>query len=156
MAAHVHDLSSSNATIHIFLWGSMLYKQWVGLRAAPNRCLSHCSIKSAEYGVCDVSCHLRALLNTASTLCRSSAESWPASAGNAYWNLATTRAINTWVSPQTLSHCLSSWFKRYKRWFNILIVYLTCACIDSVGVNNIPSSLASSTCSICIKGGGVM
>ena len=85
-----------------FFGGSMLYKQWVGLREARHRCLSHCSIKSAEYGVCDVSCHLRALLNTALTLRRSSAESLPASAGNAYWNLATTRAINAWVSPLTL------------------------------------------------------
>ena len=35
-----------------------------------------------------------------------------------YWNLATTRAINTWVSPLILSLCLRSWFKKYQRWFN--------------------------------------
>ena len=46
MAAHVLP---QIATIHIFLWGSMLCKQWVGLRAARNRCLSHCSIKSADH-----------------------------------------------------------------------------------------------------------
>ena len=81
-----------------FFEGSMLCKQWVGLRAAWNRCLSQCSIKLAEFEVCDVSCHLWTLLNTASTLCRSSAESWLASAGNGYWNLATARAVNTRVS----------------------------------------------------------
>ena len=32
----------------------MLCKQWMGLRAARNKCLSHCSIKSAKYGVRDV------------------------------------------------------------------------------------------------------
>ena len=87
-----------------------------------------------------------------SQLC--AAEKGAASAGNAYWNLATTRAINTWVSPLILSLCLRSWFKRYKRWFIILIVYLTCNYIDSLRVNKIHS--LASTHSICIKGGGGM
>ena len=42
--------------------GSMLCKQRVGLGAARNRCLSHCSIEFAEFGVCDESCHLRAYI----------------------------------------------------------------------------------------------